>query len=131
MLAEKYGEDYKSFLKDFIRYLDQTSDDTWCTEVVRTKDGKGNCLFGHLSNFCGHKGEQNVVPDFEWFEIMVSTPYVVYPVNDGKDMKYKGDTPKVRCMLLMEAILDGREMNTADGMDAEYKKWLETNPQPL
>ena len=122
-LKEKYGEDYRQFLADFIPYLEETKKESWCTDVVRTKDGKSNCLFGHLSNFCGHHPEENVSEDFDWFENLVTTSYVVYPVNDGQDERYPQSTPRERCIALMRAILDGDEPTTWEGMAICAAQW--------
>lgn len=122
-LQDKYAEDYRAFLKDFIEYLKSTEESSWCMDVVRSKDGESNCLFGHLSNFCGHAGEDNVDPDFDWFENHVTTTYVVYPVNDGQDRKYPQETPKDRCIALMQAILDGEEPTTWEGMAICAEEW--------
>ena len=43
-----------------IPYMENTTEESWCEDVVKTKDGK-NCLFGHLFDLGG--GEL-----FDWFE---------------------------------------------------------------
>ena len=83
MLREKYGEDWKWLLRDFIDYLKGTDEDQWCVDVVRNK--QGNCLFGHLSNFCGHRDSDKVDSDFDHFEYWFASTYAVYPINDGQD----------------------------------------------
>lgn len=129
MLKDKYGYEWQPFLVDFIAYLKLTDDSTWCTDVVRTKDGKGNCLYGHLSNFCGHAGDDNVSSDFDWFDSLVSTSYIIYPVNDGTHEKYQQDTPKKRCIAYMEALLSGEELTTIPGMEKCYAEFKASNPQ--
>ena len=109
-LSIKYGEDWKGFLEDFIPYLEKTPEDSWCIDVVRNE--KGNCLFGHLSNFCGHKDNDRVDLDFEWFEYFIASTYMVYPVNDGKDERYAQSSIKERCVSYMEDILSGRELSS-------------------
>ena len=59
-----------------IPYMENTTEESWCTDVVKTEDGK-NCLFGHLFDLGG--GEL-----FDWFE-NIATSYMIYPVNDGEN----------------------------------------------
>lgn len=123
MLREKYSEDYKTFLSDFINYLKSTEDSSWCVDVVRTRDGIGNCLFGHLSHFCGHEENDSVSEDFDWFESAISTTYFIYEVNDGKNKKYTQVTPKLRCMAYLEDILSGEELTTWQSMEKEFEDY--------
>ncbi|WP_241626792.1 hypothetical protein [Rosenbergiella epipactidis] len=129
MLNDKYEDDWQSFLGDFISYLNSTEDSSWCTDVVRSRDGTGNCLYGHLSNFCGHKGDENVSPDFDWFDSLVSTSYVIYPINDGENEKYQQETPKKRCIAYLEALLSGEELTTIPGMAKCYEEFKAKNPE--
>ena len=121
LLEEIYGDDYKAMLRDFIPYLEQTADEDWCTDVVRTKDNKANCLFGHLSNFCGHSKHQNIMPDFDWFESRISTTYVIYAINDGRSNQYQQPSPKRRCIAYLRDLLTGKELTVHFAM----QKWLE------
>lgn len=115
-LKEKYSDDWESMLKDFIAYLETTTEESWCTDIVRTKNGRGNCLLGHLSNFCRHKDNDDVSGDFDWFENLITTTYVVYSVNDGTSDKYHQSTPKQRCIAYMKDLLSGKELTTWPGM---------------
>lgn len=121
LLEEVYGDDYKAMLRDFIPYLEQTADEDWCIDVVRTKDNKANCLFGHLSNFCGHSEHQNVMTDFDWFESRISTTYVIYAINDGNSNQYRQATPKQRCIAYLRDLLTGKELTVHFAM----QKWIE------
>lgn len=124
-LEEKYGNDYQAMLRDFIPYLEKTAEEDWCTDIVRSKDGK-NCLFGHLSNFCGHTNDQPVSPDFDWFEAHISTDYAVYAINDatgqGWTRKYHQPTPKQRCIAYMQDLLSGEELTTMPAMEKAMKE---------
>lgn len=123
-LQEKYGYYHKAFLKDFVEYLETTTEDSWCKDVVRNRNGQ-NCLFGHLSNFCQHKPDDNITNDFDWFENYVASTYMIYPVNDGSSEKYTQSTPKQRCIRYMADILSGDELNTIESMDACWKAYKE------
>lgn len=120
LLEEVYGDDYKAMLRDFIPYLEQTADEDWCIDVVRTKDNKANCLFGHLSNFCGHSEHQNVMPDFDWFESRISTTYIIYAINDGNSNQYQQSSPKQRCIAYLQDLLTGKELTVHFAM----QKWI-------
>lgn len=127
-LEEKYGNDYQTMLRDFIPYLEKTAEEDWCTDIVRSKDGK-NCLFGHLSNFCGHASNQPVSPDFDWFEMNISTDFVIYAINDaagkGWTTKYQQPTPKQRCIAYMRDLLSGEELTTMPAMEKSMKEHKE------
>lgn len=125
MRSLKEYESHEDFLKEFLPFLEETSEESWCTDVVRSKDGSGNCLFGHLANFVGPK--DNLVPDFDWFETMVSTTYVIYPINDGTDPEYPQGSPKQRCLAYLRDIQSGRQLTTLPGMEVEYQRWKELN----
>uniref|UniRef100_UPI003A9509E9 hypothetical protein n=1 Tax=Salmonella enterica TaxID=28901 RepID=UPI003A9509E9 len=126
-LEKKYGDDYESMLRDFIPYLEQTAEEEWCVDVVRTEDGKANCLFGHLSNFCCHSKNDDVMPDFDWFESRISTTFMVYAVNDGENHDYQQPTPKQRGIAYMRDLLSGKKLTTLPLMD----KCLEEYPVQL
>lgn len=128
MLKEKYKEDSERFLRDFILYLEKTENSTWCVDVVRSQDGEANCLYGHLSNFCEHKGSDRVDGDFDWFDYFVSTSYCIYPINDGQNENYLQPTPKLRCIAYMKDILSGKELPTWRCMQQEWESYKEDNP---
>lgn len=112
-------KDHRDFLEDFIPFLEGTPEESWCTDVVRS--GQTNCLFGHLANFVGPK--DNLAPDFDWFEVSVSTTYKIYPVNDGKDPDYPQATPKQRCLAYLRDLQSGKELTTLDQMEVDYQRW--------
>ena len=95
-----------------IPYLEKTNNNSWCTDVVKTKDGK-NCLFGHLFDLGG--GEL-----MDWFE-NIATTYMVYPVNDGKNPNYKQETPKQRCIAYLKDLQSGKAKTTLQLMREEFE----------
>jgi hypothetical protein len=99
-------------LNDIINYLETTKEDSWCTDVVKTKDGK-NCLFGHLFDLGGSEL-------MDWFE-RIATTYMLYPVNDGLHPKYQQSTPKERCIAYIKDLQSGKEKTTYQLME-EYDK---------
>jgi len=113
-------EKTKTTLTSLIVYLKNTKPESWCQDVVKTKDGK-NCLFGHIFDFgCNginidgfkYSGEEGGSFFFNWFEDNIATTYMVYPVNDGKNANYKQQTPKERCIAYLYNILNGKERTT-------------------
>ena len=97
-----------------IPYMENTTEESWCENVVKTKDGK-NCLFGHLFDLGG--GEL-----FDWFE-NIATTYMVYPVNDGKNENYQQPTPKQRCVAYLKDLQSGKAKTTYQLMDEEYERY--------
>jgi hypothetical protein len=95
-----------------IDYLEETDEDSWCTDVVKTKDGK-SCLFGHLFDLGGSKL-------MDWFE-NIANNYMVYPVNDGKHPNYQEPTPKQRCLSYVRNLRDGKEKDVYTLMDEEFE----------
>lgn len=107
----KYEEAAKAIddLSSFIQYCQNTEEDEWAVDVVRTKDGK-NCLFGHLVNwYYGKDYEGSISPIWDMFEATWSTTFAVYPVNDGHNPNYQQPTPKQRCVAYLKALWLGQE----------------------
>lgn len=112
-----------SDLQPFIQYLQDTREDEWAVDVVRTKDGK-NCLFGHLINwYYGEDYEGSISLVWDLFEEMWMTTYVIYDINDGKNPKYPQPTPKQRVLAYMKNLWLGLEVDTQTGMALETKKY--------
>jgi len=97
-----------------ITYLESTTEESWCMDVVKTKDGK-SCLFGHLFDLGG--GEL-----FDWFENIANT-FMVYPVNDGKNENYQQPTPKQRCVAYLKDLQSGKAKTTYQLVDEEYERY--------
>lgn len=116
-----------TLIDDFIKYCQNTTDDQWCMEVVRTKDQKANCLFGHLFEFAG----DDKTGSFYWdmFEEVYATTYMVYQVNDGKDPDYPQSTPKARCVQYLKDLKSGKAKTTYQIMDEELESWKKNQQQ--
>lgn len=95
-------------LDTIIDYLEGTEEQSWCTDVVKTQDGK-NCLFGHLFDLGGSEL-------MDWFE-NIATTFMVYPVNDGENEKYQQPTPKQRCIAYLKDLKSGKEKTTYQLME--------------
>ena len=114
-------KEYQSLanLNPFIKYLEDTKEEEWAVDVVRTKNG-ANCMFGHLVNwFYGKDYKDNIMPIWDAFESMWATSYMVYPVNDGQapkwmNEKYEQKTPKGRVVAYLKNLRDKKEKNTDD-----------------
>lgn len=99
-------------LQQIIDYMENTSEESWCTDVVRTDDGR-NCFFGHLFDL----GGEELFCSFE----NIATSYMIYPVNDGYNPEYQQLTPKQRCLAYLKNIQAGKERTTSELME---KEWL-------
>jgi len=100
-----------------IPYMENTTEESWCTDIVKTKDGK-NCLFGHLFDLGGGKL-------YDWFE-NIATTYMVFPVNDGENPNYQQPTPKQRCVAYLKDLQSGKAKTTYQLMDEEYERYSST-----
>lgn len=99
------------YLDVIIPYIENTTEDSWCMDVVKTKDGK-NCLFGHLFDLGGSEL-------MDWFE-NIATTYMVYPVNDGQNPLYPQPTPKQRCIAYLKDLQSGKAKTTYELMEEDY-----------
>jgi hypothetical protein len=106
---------------NLIQYLKRTKDEDWTVDVVRTKDQK-NCLFGHIFNWGGNLG-------WEWFESVIASTYMVYPVNDKEHPKYQQETAKDRCIAYLMDIQIGNEMCIKDIHDEYDRERIATMQQ--
>lgn len=113
-------KEYESLktLDKFIEYLETTQEDEWSVDVVRSKDGKKDCVMGHLVNWYYGKGDKgNIMPIWDAFESMWATTYMIYPVNDGEAPKwmnyeYKQRSAKERVTAYLKNLNEGKEKNT-------------------
>ncbi len=90
-----------------LAYLKGTPEESWCTEVVRTKEGQQNCLLGHLFEMGKDKKESNQIIDY--FEAAWANTFMFYPVNDGKHPNYQQETPKQRIIAYIQDLVSGKE----------------------
>jgi hypothetical protein len=109
----------KQDIETIINYLESTTDESWCLDVVKTKEGR-NCFFGHIFDFGG--GEL-----WDWFENRWATTYMIYPVNDGGHPNYKQPTAKERIIAYLKDLRDGKELTTYEVMDRDYNEFKLNN----
>lgn len=119
MITIEFMYDKNAFLTAFINYLKNTTIDSWCTDVYRTKDNK-NCLFGHLVAFVG---DDNCNAAIDIFENLYATTYMVFPVNDGTSETYTQDNPRDRCIAYLQNMLEGKEHTTVELFDICFEEW--------
>lgn len=115
-------EESRARLADFITYLEATSPEDWCEDVVRSQDGAQNCALGHVFEWGRARGDGSDRAGsraWDWFEGAWSTSYAVYPVNDGENPDYPQATPKERIIAYCRALLDGTELSTMESMEFE------------
>lgn len=99
-------------LDKIIEYLETTTEDSWCTDVLRTKDGR-NCLLGHLHDYGGgDAGFGSYVCDM--FEEVFATTFMFFSINDGEHPNYPQETPKQRIVAYLKNMRDGKEKTTQD-----------------
>lgn len=124
-------------IQPLINHLAATQTDSWQLDVVRSADGTRNCFFGHLFQWAVDNASEHAPgtdPEkwanhvWEMFEERWSTTYAIYPVNDGSNPKYPQVHARDRMVAYLEALRDGREMTTMESMDADYQRYLTTEP---
>ena len=114
----KYGFD----IQTLIDYLENTPEDSWRIDTVRSKDGKTNCVMGHIFNFGG--GDGNIdeygtnggTRAWDFFENVWATTYMIYKINDKISEEYPQETPKQRILAYLKNLRDGKEKTTQDYM---------------
>lgn len=112
-----------SDLRPFIEYLQNTREDEWAVDVVRTKEG-ANCMFGHLVNWFYGKGyEGSISLAWDFFEEIWMTTYVIYLVNDGENPRYQQSTPKQRVIAYLSNLWLGLEPDTSAVMAEDAARY--------
>ena len=117
--------EYGFEIQSLINYLENTQEESWRTDTVRSKDGKTSCVMGHIFNFGG--GDGNIdeygtnggTRAWDFFEEAWATTYMIYPVNDGESKKYTQNTPKQRVLAYLKNLRDKKEKTTQDYMREE------------
>ena len=100
-------------LQELIDFLDETPEDSWLVDKVRSKDQKKNCVMGHIYAFCaGGYDKDGGSAGWDYFEECYATTYMIYPVNDGENAKYQQSTPKQRVLAYLRDLRDGKEKTT-------------------
>lgn len=118
---------------DIIEMVEQTSEDAWQVDVVRSTDGTRNCFFGHLHHFGVSLAKDAQIPArhdvsgparfasslWDWFEEAYATTYAIYPVNDGTHPGYPQPTPRQRVLAYLQALASGDELTTHESIERE------------
>jgi hypothetical protein len=95
-----------------INYCKNTQKEDWCVDVVRSKDGKQNCLLGHIFELGDKNGGQELANQLiDWFEGCWANTYMFYGVNDGSDTDYPQDNAKDRIIAYLEDLKSGKQKN--------------------
>lgn len=103
----------KKILSTIIDFLEKTSEDSWCTDVVRTKGGGKNCVMGHIYAFGAGGYEKDGGSDaMDAFEENFATTFMIYDVNDGINPKYQQDSPRKRVLAYLKDMIDGKQKTT-------------------
>lgn len=121
--------DFVDDIQPIIDMVEQTDTDAWMLDVVRSKDGKRNCFFGHLYQWgydratgdgLSHEDAERWASQlWDAFEDRWTTTYGIYPVNDGTHPRYQQPTAKERVLAYLQALQKGDELTTMQWMD-EY-----------
>lgn len=98
-------------IDQIISYMEGTTEESWCMDVVKTKDGR-NCFYVHLFDLGG--GDNGGSGLMNLFEKVFATTYMLYPVNDGEDPNYPQSTPKQRVLAYLRDLRDGKAKTTQD-----------------
>lgn len=106
----------KFLLSRFIKYLEKTTDDQWQLEKVGEPEMKKWCVMGHLFIWAAgeKKDEKRANRIYSYFEEVIATTFMTYPVNDGTNPKYQQTTPKERCIAYLKDLKEGKEKTTLD-----------------
>lgn len=108
----------KFTLEGILAYMEKTKPESWCVDVVKSKDGR-NCFYGHIFDM----GGSALFNEFE----NIATTYMIYPVNDGNNPKYQQGTAKERCCAYLKNIIDGKEKTTYELMFEDEENWKKEN----
>jgi hypothetical protein len=116
---EVYGDDYKSFLRDFIPYLESKPEDEWIDIIFANKDTSKRCVIYHFLGFVGqdHPGAK-CSNNLDWYEANVCfIQQAGCNINDTKSENYPQDTPKQRSIAYLKNLLEGREFTPMEMLD--------------
>ena len=116
ILTYQHKTESMKTIDSLIEYLEQTNDNDWIVDRVRTTDGKG-CVMSHIFDWGG--GDNGGSDTWDWFEEVFATTYMIYPVNDGQHPNYQQSTPKERCIAYIRNLRDGIEKTTQALMDED------------
>ncbi len=125
-LLKRYrpGLEDEKRLDDLIAYLETTTADAWCVDVVRTEGARTqNCVFGHIFDWGQSRGDgsdKDGQAAWEWFEDCWATVYRAYPVNDGEVTYYCQPTARERSIAFLRDLRSGAVASTHESMSWEF-----------
>lgn len=117
---EVYGENYKSFLNDFIPYLEATEEESWIDVVFANADTSKRCVIWHLIGFTGCDYPENKFGsnNLDWYDANVCfIQRAGCEVNDGNHPDYSQPTPKQRSIAYLKNLLSGKELTPMQLLD--------------
>ncbi len=100
-------------LEGVIQYLKRTKDDQWLMRKCATKEQDKWCLRWHIVKY----GESEMIDAWSLFENCIANEFMIYPVNDWEDPRYKQATPKERCIAYLQDIHDWVQPNILQLME--------------
>ena len=122
------GAEEEARLDDLIQFLEATSPEDWCVDVVRKGDDgeeerTQNCVFGHIFNWGQARGDGTDKAGnqaWNWFEGYWSTTYATYPVNDGEVAYYDQPTARERSIAYLRDLRSGAVPGTQESMNWDF-----------
>jgi hypothetical protein len=109
-------------LDPVIAYMEETEEDAWRVDTVRSADGATNCFFGHLFNMGGNDARGNEL--WNGFENAWASTFMLFSINDGTDRRYLQETPKQRVLAYLRDLNSGAAKTTPQLMEEDYNYWL-------
>lgn len=121
---EKYGEDYKAFIQDFIPYLEATPEESWIDVVFANTDTSKRCVIWHFIGFVGQDNpDVKRSSNLDWYDSNVCfIQRAGCEVNDGNHPDYQQATPKQRSIAYLKNLLDSKELTPMELLDQFMEK---------
>lgn len=112
--------DERLILNKIVKYLESTSEDSWCVDVYRSSDGLRNCVLGHIQSMVVDDGEGMLL--MERFESVWGNSYTIgMRANDGEDsVNYPQLTAKERSIAFIVNLLNGVEDSVVVSMEKDF-----------
>ena len=116
-------------IDSLITYLENTAEESWQTDTVRSKDGKTGCVMSHIFDWGGGdergpEGYTKGAEAWDWFEEVWATTYMIYKINDGEDERYQQPTPRQRSIAYIKDLRDGKEKTVQQLMREDELAYL-------
>lgn len=117
-----YGSDYKKFLRDFIPYLEDTTEESWIDIIFANTDTSKRCVIWHFIGFVGQDNpDAKSSSNLDWYEANVCfIQRAGCEVNDGNHPDYQQETPKQRSIAYLKNLLAGKELTPMELMDQHF-----------